>query len=185
MTAWNKEKLFIHIPKTAGMSMSKSMKPLVGVKPHAPIWDPELPNKYSFTIVRNPYDRAVSMWKFASQKRLLNPIDPSISFLHYLNNYFNKPFPAWRAEFSKYALNSSSNHVYEEFYPSTSMLDFISIDGVVKVNDIMKFEELNLEFFENVSEKKIGHYRDVYTEKSKEIVYNYWKKDIEYFGYKF
>jgi len=185
LTAWNKDKLFIHIPKTAGMSIAKTMKPLEGVKPHAPIWDPELPDLPTFTVVRNPYDRAVSMWKFASQKRLLNPIDPSISFQHYLYNHFTKPFPSWRAEFQLHTHNSSCSYVYEEFYPSIPMLDYITIHGIVAVDEIIRFEDLNIDVKENVSEKKINHYRDVYTEESKEFVSNIWKKDIEYFGYKF
>ena len=51
MTAWNKEKLFIHIPKTAGRSVTVSMGK-VNIKPHAPISDPSLPKLPSFTVVR-------------------------------------------------------------------------------------------------------------------------------------
>lgn len=185
MTVWNKEKLFIHIPKTAGMSIAKTMKPLEGAKPHAPIWDPELPDLPTFTVVRNPYDRAVSMWKFASQKRLLNPIDPSISFIDYLHNHFTKPFPSWRAEFKLHTFNSSTNYVQEEFYSSTSMLDYITIHGVIAVDKIIRFEDLDIDVKINVSEKRINNYRDVYTDKAKNIVYSCWEKDIKYFGYEF
>ena len=84
MTAWNKEKLFIHIPKTAGRSVTVSMGK-VNIKPHAPISDPSLPKLPSFTVVRNPYERAVSWWKYSKEFGI------DVGFLEYLYMYFNKP----------------------------------------------------------------------------------------------
>jgi hypothetical protein len=55
---------FFHIPKTAGMSICKAMDVPAG---HAPIINPKL-NDFIFSCVRNPYDRATSLFYYLTDK---------------------------------------------------------------------------------------------------------------------
>ena len=55
---------FFHIPKTAGMSICNAMGIPAG---HAPIMNPKA-NDFVFSCVRNPYDRAVSMFYYLTDK---------------------------------------------------------------------------------------------------------------------
>lgn len=55
---------FIHIPKTAGVSICQALGISAG---HAPLW--KINNDdFVFSCVRNPYDRAVSLFYYAQQK---------------------------------------------------------------------------------------------------------------------
>ena len=51
---------FFHIPKTAGMSICNAMGIPAG---HRPIMNPK-PNHFIFSCVRNPYDRAASLFYY-------------------------------------------------------------------------------------------------------------------------
>ena len=58
--------LFIHVPKTGGQSVHRAM----GLKngPHRPLSFYKVKrSRYVFTVVRNPYDRAISLWKWYSE----------------------------------------------------------------------------------------------------------------------
>ncbi len=55
---------FIHIPKTAGMSICQAIKQTSG---HRPVIN-AVDDDFIFSCVRNPYDRAVSLFYFLKQK---------------------------------------------------------------------------------------------------------------------
>jgi len=64
-----KKPVFIHIPKTGGQSIHKAM----GIKngPHRPVRRVRRTGKkYIFSVVRNPFDRAVSLFHWYSQLHL-------------------------------------------------------------------------------------------------------------------
>lgn len=61
--------LFIHVPKTAGQSVHKAL----GMKnqPHKAMWRRQIAgDTFVFSIVRNPYDRAVSLFHWFEQLHL-------------------------------------------------------------------------------------------------------------------
>nr|VFK19035.1 MAG: hypothetical protein BECKLPF1236B_GA0070989_11593 [Candidatus Kentron sp. LPFa] len=93
----------------------------------------------------------------------------------------------------------SKNHesgLFERFY--MNQLDYISDDGVIVADKILRFETLNYDFYSFARaiglDVKLCHinssnreesYRTYYTEETKEIISKRFRKDIEYFGYTF
>lgn len=82
---YTKEWAFIHIPKTSGMNFkTNAIEKFKGeiIKPyedddrgylymHNPYsyWEFILKTKWVFTIIRNPFTRAVSLWKFSNERK--------------------------------------------------------------------------------------------------------------------
>ena len=174
MSAWNKEKLFIHIPKTAGISMTATMGS-VNIKPHAPICDPTLPNLPSFTVIRNPYERAVSWWKYSKEYGI------NVGFLEYLYMYFDKPWPNWQKQFSEYTTTTSDFYL-GEFKPSIPMIDYITIDDNIAVDEILRFEDIDIQERKNVSKTTVN-IREILTPEAKNVIEHYYRVDLERFNY--
>jgi Sulfotransferase family len=85
---------FIHIPRTGGTTILTHLSELDPVRfnverPHVTAnqmnaLDPEFRRKYSFAIVRNPYQRLVSIWQY-ELKRALGSKDPDFGKLNDFN----------------------------------------------------------------------------------------------------
>ena len=174
MTAWNKEKIFIHIPKTGGISMTATMGK-VNIKPHAPICDPTLPKLPSFTVIRNPYERAVSWWKYSKQYGI------DVGLLEYLYVYFDKPWPNWRKQFEEYT-TTTSDFILTEFKPSIPMMDYITINHKIAVDEIIRYEDMQIQERQNVSKFKIN-INEVLTPEAKNVIEHYYRVDLESFDY--
>jgi hypothetical protein len=194
--------IFVHIPRTGGTSIEKLLfkgsndyKEWLGYNSeyklfaqHATI--KQLKNElnvrvddyFKFTIIRNPYERAVSDYFWLSKRKLSHPT----SFKDYLllRNGFEK-----------------LNHLRDETGRGDHFLtqfQFIEIEGKLEIDFIIRFENLQTDF--NVVCDKIGipkqqlphdhkskhkHYTEYYDEETKQIVAEKFSKDIEYFGYEF
>lgn len=174
MSAWNKQKLFIHIPKTAGISMTTTMGK-VDIKPHAPICDPALPNLPSFTVIRNPYERAVSWWNYSKQYGI------NVGFLEYLYMYFDKPWPNWQKQFEEYT-TTTADFFLGEFKPSIPMMDYVTINHKIAVDEILRLEDLNIPERKNVSKNPIN-IKEVLTPEAKNVIEHYYRIDFESFNY--
>ena len=195
---------YVHIPRTAGTSISSwlmrnisgSLKP----KNHeshesASLLLKEYPEiNYFFTIVRNPWSRAVSMYRFHTTKvpkeinldffsNDVKAFDEfkqkvkSISFEEYVTEYINFPSNAW----------------YNITTTQTKWLD-------LPMDLIVKYENLNIEFekiqklFRNNSpllhlnkhnHPNENHYTSFYNEYTKKRIAEIYAEDIETFKYKF
>jgi hypothetical protein len=172
--------LFVHIPKTAGSSISKILidrgldnwnrgwprhhDPYFYLKENNDIND----NVFSFSVVRNPYTRTYSCYK---QFNKVNKTD--ISFIEYLDNIKqNKISPI-----------SPLLHLPQSFY----VMDV----ETVQVNKIYKFEnlkELEEDFgwtlgFYNIGNYVVESYIEDYTEKAVEMTQDFYSSDFINFGY--
>jgi len=126
---------------------------------------------YSFTFVRNPFDRLVSQFFYLKPRLKLS--DDIKGGLIYLSNYSDQGI--------------MGNHCMSQHKFINDQINFIGY-----------FENLQQDF--NIVCDKIGipqqelphknksnhkHYSEYYDDETREIVAKKYAKDIEYFGYKF
>ena len=86
---------FIHIPRTGGTTMLTHLSELDPVRFNVDrlhvtanqmlAMDPTFKDKYSFTIVRNPFQRLVSIWQY-ELKQALGTKDPNFAKLNDFKN---------------------------------------------------------------------------------------------------
>ena len=197
--------LFIDITKTAGTSIIQtfknnypdqnwqgkhhSIKNFLGDVTCSTLTDEIIKNYRTFTVVRNPFDRILSLYIWG--------IDPQIG-----DYTSEKNFESF--------VKSVRDNKYSEFNKVRyrTQLDWITDkEKIVRVDNILRFENLQEDFDKlmsvynlkkmniekiNTGEeklKKIGklkkNYREYYNQEIKEIVENLYKEDIEYFNYQF
>lgn len=197
MSVFHKWKtVFIQIPKNASSSIFNRLSNTTDLQNqgnHTTFFD-DMQNQdselfesyFSFAIVRNPYDRFISSYEFAS-------LDDSFVKLN-----FN--------EFVKKCESNGNNFYLREPIYFVPQYKYITIKNIILVDEIIKFENLNEEWIKiskkintlhnftpiketleviNATPHKMNkNWEDYYNEETKEIVYNLYKKDFEIFGYK-
>jgi chondroitin 4-sulfotransferase 11 len=184
--------VFIHIPKCGGNSITSD---------HFRNFSHDLRNenfkyfkdsyerslsKFSFTFVRNPWDRLVSSYEY-----LKNGGNCTLDAEDYLN-LFSK-----YENFKEMVLNWEEVFFDQIHFKSQS--DWIcDNDGNIIVDFVGKFENLQQDFDivcdrMQIPRKKLPHtnktnhkhYTEYYDDEIREIVAKKYARDIEYFGYKF
>ena len=122
-------------------------------------------NSYQkFGTVRNPWDRMVSWWRWETN---------GTSF----------------ANFIKYPSHFTSKDILQDHF---SINNKIIIDSYIKFEDMQKdFDKtcsqigIPTEKLPHMNKSKHEHYTEYYDDETREIVAQRYRKDIEYFGYKF
>ncbi len=187
------QKIFrVHITKTAGTSLMRALKfnrpnRKIGIRKHYFVrqiidiegqdaWD----KAFTFTFVRNPWDRMYSLYKFKVRKGELGDVESAISFDTWLRR----------------EVVNMDGDIYNRSRPQVEWL--LDHKGNIDVDFIGRFENLEndtqklskiinrniaLEKF-NVSPKK-GHYSKAYTKELADLVAQYYVEDINAFGYSF
>jgi len=137
---------------------------------------------YKFAIVRNPWDRVVSEfhWRHSLPSR-----HPSTDFKEFINY----------CEFRIKDIKNKKRDIY--WAHAQTQFSYITNNNKIIIDDIFKFEELS-KATQIISDKlqlslklkkhnasKHNHYREYYDQKTKLMVYNLYKEDIEAFGYEF
>lgn len=185
--------IFIHIPKTAGISIVKAIYGDVSLEGHRSIYfykhifDKDFKDFFTFTFIRNPYDRLYSSFKFL-QKGGMNQHDKN-AFQKYLSHY---------SDFEDFVLNGLNNEIIYEIMHFIPQSEFVcSKDGEIMVDFIGRFENLYEDFknlsgrinkelvLEHLNKNNKKDYFNIYTEDMKLKVKNIYKKDIEIFEYDF
>ena len=212
-------KLFIHIPKNAGMTIRRSPMLnnriiLAGSNIHkSPEYSQAVLDKMNslgdhhgfeharwrdvhpsirdrnnaFAVIRNPWDRVVSRYFFA--KKVIE-VEKKVS-----EEYADvSSFEAFLEERHKWGSEEYMWHrAVRGWYPA---FDHVSDDAGRVRCDIIRFENLNTDlcrYFNltemskarNVTAVNQGTYRDVYNDKTIQTVADWYKKDIEHWGYDF
>ena len=178
--------IFIHINKTGGTSIEKALnlplqhrsaldkKNYLGEE----IWS----KKFSFAFVRNPWDKVVSHFTYRLNTNQIKMDSEQIEFKKWVRlSYLEKN--------KKYYDNPKM------FMPQ---MDWISDEnGKVLVNFIGRFENIESDFNEVCSKLNITaslphlkksnrvDYKEYYNIETAEIIGELFKKDIEYFNYRF
>ena len=206
--------IFVHIPKTAGKSVCRVLierfedARLVGdavrcahlalmhdtlIEYDASIKE-SLDNFFTFTFVRNPWDRMVSFWKyFQAQKTDGYQTIPNMSFKEFLLNF---------ESVMKCARNDHWLNPYRKHMFTSCQLDFITDkNGEPKINFVGKFENLQEDFNHickkiNIKAVKLPHDNKVSggweenksyysSQECIDEVAKRYKKDIDFFKYDF
>jgi len=185
--------IFIHIPKTAGVSLVKSIFGHVTLEGHRSVsfYKQVFGTKYSdfftFTIVRNPWERLYSAYKFL-EKGGMNTHDKN-AFEAHLSIYKN---------FECFVLNGLNKKIIWEIMQFIPQYDFVcDNNGKIIVDYVGKFENLkksvneindilNLNFeLEHHNKTNKKDYKDIYTTEMIEKVHHIYQKDIDIFEYSF
>jgi hypothetical protein len=180
----NKNGQWIHHAMNAGDYQQHDWALTIKDKVGPEIWN----DYYKFSIIRNPWDRAVS--NFHWEKRQDTALIPRKRFYHHLGVPFDE-LANLKKQFSEY-IKSDKWDNNDSFY---------LIDGELCVDFLIRYENL-LEDFNKVCKKidvqtnslphlksgirkKGSHYSEYFDEESKAIVEKRHRNDIRLFGYKF
>jgi hypothetical protein len=180
--------VFIHIPKTAGNSLMKAfflLENSVNFKRistanglEAQAWL----DSYSFCVVRNPYDRAVSSYHYhvkTDYQGQLMPRHPD------LKSYSFEQYLELRTKHNEFLLMPQVNFISRR-------------DGLANVKKIFRFESLqqgveeisqdlgvNLQLEHLNSSPRPKNYQSFYNDTSFKMVSDIYAQDIKTFNYEF
>jgi hypothetical protein len=186
--------IFIHIPKTGGMSLSLSLFGNCGgghrtYFSYYPIYSPEEYQQYfKFAIVRNPWDRLVSAYFFLKDGGLTD-MD---------QQWFEKNLSQYDRfeDFVRQWVTRKNVYSYLHFIPQhyyVSHLSNIMIDKVYKLEHISAAvqdmnDKLGLDItlpHKNKTTNREAEYRQYYNDETREIVRKVYQEDIRLFDYSF
>ena len=193
--------IFVHIPKTGGTSVEKLFddsfygwdekrslwKQHCSIYQMQSVYGIDIRSYYKFAIVRNPWDRAVSDYKWWTR--------PSSPFFNFLKNTTLEDYLLIHNGYEKINHLNDSTGRADHFYTQYS---FVEIDGRNCIDRIIRFENLQQDFnlvCDEVGERRQQlphtnktnrkHYSEYYNQKTIDIVSQKYHKDIEYFDYQF
>jgi hypothetical protein len=184
---------FIHIPRTGGTTILTHLSELDPVKfnvdrPHVTAnqmmaLDPKFRDKYTFTFLRNPFQRLVSIWQY-ELKRALGSKDPDFAKL----NDFN----VWLKYYASNLDWGRSFMVLPQWFWVSNW------DNHIAVKNLYIYEQYD--FWIEHLEQKLGHtfnktlvsnksmkhydYKEITTHESKEIMMTLCAVDCNRFGFK-
>jgi hypothetical protein len=203
--------IFVHVQKTAGMSFETVLKrhfPDVerwhGRHGHArdgvaDIGLERWRDYYSFAFVRNPWERLVSWYAMIDEKRRELPFYKRWRSRPFKREIWNQvyqkaeTFDAFIENCTEVVFDGGS---YKSF--AYNQLDYVcDADGGLLIDKIGRFENLAADAAEVFARIGVddqlpkrnlsthGHYSDWYTDRTRDIVGDRFRRDIDYFGYRF
>ena len=207
MSLLNRKILFIHINKSCGGIVTDNFekngnselrgfhRSLIDLLNESEKLGLKSENLYIFTIVRNPWERMLSMYLFYKYKFFRTEFfsdNPNI------DNDFNKWIKfIYSNEFDRSKIHSKVN-IFKYCY--SNQLNWVKDENgkLIKNINIFKKEELDYDnLFKNILKFQIydsktiihatnhSHYSNYYNDESIELVRKHYAEDIDYFGYTF
>jgi hypothetical protein len=190
--------IFIHIPKTAGISISKTLFGNLsgshwGITHYTGVFGKRTIDEYfKFAFVRNPWDRLYSAYNFLKNGGITeNDTRFTKENLSGVNSF---------EEFILEWLNEGSLIVYWHFVPQHYFITSKKNRDKILVDFVGKFENIEEDFQKVCRQLKLqnkhllhindngrpgGSYRNAYTQKMIDKVADLYKKDIDLFNYSF
>jgi len=157
--------IFLHIPKTGGSAIIDRLK--VNHSKHIPMKFCEK-RKGWWTVVRNPFDRLISMYAYTNNYVIDENPD---KVKKWFSDQIKNPMP----------VNEFANLI-------TPMCEYIDFSQDVEV---LRFENLQDEIKKRydvdlpvVNFSRRGNYEYYYDEELREIVLDYYREDFKLFNYK-
>lgn len=215
MISYKYQCIFVHIPKAGGTSVEDVIWPSNHDRTEANLWKGlvgEYSNKYQtgglqhllasqirqevsedifnqffkFTVVRNPWDKAVSQFSYMKTRpdlRQLIGMKENTEFKTYLALIQETKHIQWEEQY-KFFLDENG----EEIVDFVGRLENFNRDLLKILEKINRKSPLVARKIENIphSKKSIrSHYKDYYDDESKEIVHQLYARDIDILGYTF
>jgi|10_taG_2_1085330.scaffolds.fasta_scaffold10285_4 hypothetical protein len=183
--------LFIHLPKNAGSSVTKVLADYIGVdredlrpQKYKFIYSREIPSVldgkqddyFIFTVIRNPWERTVSYFHYLQQIR-----QPP----HNLSKDVN--FANWVRAGGFRTLQTQMSQLSDEFPCNVSRyIDYVARLERLSEDWLKICEEMGVSCdMMHDKKSKHKHYSEYYNEITKDIVYKFYKDDVECLGYEF
>ena len=188
-TAAKKKFVFIHINKTGGTSITRVVgqpyrRHLTAKEVIDDIGMEKWRKAYKFTVVRNPWDKYFSMYKWRKKTNIRGIADEDISFSDWVKRTLEEKDPDYYDYF-----------LQRMFQPQVDWLKDYS--GHIDMDKIIRFENLQHDF-KKVADTigapaELPHYhktqqvsyREFYDAEAREIVAEWFKEDIKRFDYQF
>ncbi len=195
--------LFIHIPKNAGTSIEVSLtgaqqwnaeeKHITALECRAMCGADLWQEFFSFCVVRNPWDRLVSQFRFSGKIWCHRYFGKLLTFNEFVTEIVGKGLPFSGHDYSSKTGASSGDIDWRQLPRITDE------DSQIMVDYVARFENLSLDYevicdriglpsrlqHLNQSTSEAKPYWEYYIEETASIVANVCAEDIESFGYKF
>lgn len=197
----NPHSTFIHIPKNGSTSICNWLQENTDSyevkRRHSSAT--ELREKYgklgfTFCVVRNPWDRIVSMFHYNIQEP-----EKRIAEIKNYNGIHPKSHKLrWQLKYNQQVVAERKEITFDEFVSSKNWFDIkLQQDYHENVDYVMRLENIQTDF-KKIQEvfncnkplpvknsTKHKKYQDYYSDKTKDIVFKYFESDIKLYGYEF
>lgn len=195
--------IYIHIPKTGGNSVNRvfgiEWQDHKDLRRYAEELEPETFGRYyKFAIVRNPWERILSDYNYQRKKSrpdssklfVFDDAGEKRSFRNWIKAVLENPH--------RYSADSWGGDVSEGLHRWSPQVDWLTVNGRIAVDTIIRFEELP-EVFGRI-QRTLGlppirlprrnrrwhwHYSRYFDDTTRNIVASYYAQDVERFGYRF
>ena len=209
MSLLNDKFLFVHINKSGGgvitnnmkkngvakiIGFHRSLEKMLNIAKEKHKLD--INNLFTFTMVRNPFERMLSMYLFYHKNNFNSP--EFFSGNNEIDNDFNKWIDfIYSDKFDKNRIHSDVNILK---YCFSNQLNWLKDKhgNLMKIDKILRFEKDEYEdLFGNIMKlknydtktkvhpTKHKHYSQYYNKKSIELVTKHYQEDLDYFNYTF
>tara|TARA_R110002051_G_scaffold287379_1_gene350070 strand:+ start:543 stop:1130 length:588 start_codon:yes stop_codon:yes gene_type:complete len=183
--------LFIHLPKNAGSSVTKVLANYIGVEREELrpqkckfIYARDIPNVlnnkqddyFIFSVVRNPWERVVSYFHYLQQIRQPpHNLDKNVKFSNWVRAGGHRGLQTQMSQLADEFPCNVSNHINYVARLERLGEDWSKICEQMGIECDMMWDK----------KSKHKHYSDYYNQLTKDVVYKFYKNDVDCLGYEF